>query len=137
MLSLKKCITMDDGALNLLMMLDEEFQRLDKTLLITEYDHLDLLVHIAEKEPLFLKFRSMSDAVLHMENSILETNGYHPLEGPIQLMGQQLLSGLSHKEIFTLSSHLTHRSYNLGDSIIKKGSSAEEIYFPESGQLAI
>lgn len=136
-LSLKKCITMDDGALNLLMMLDEEFQRLDKTLLITEFDHLDLLVNIAEKEPSFLKFRSMSDAVLHMENSILEANGYHPLEEPIQLTDQQLLSGLSHKEIFTLSSHLTHRRYNVGDTIIKKGSSAEEIYFLESGQVAI
>lgn len=136
-LSLKKCITMDDGALNLLMMLDEEFNRLEKNLLVTEYEHLDLLNNIAHKEPAFLKFKSMNDAVLFMENNILETNGYMPLEEPIQLIDQQLLSGLSHKEIYSLSGHLAHRWYSAGETIIRKGSSAEEIYFLESGQVAI
>jgi CRP-like cAMP-binding protein len=136
-LSLKKCITIDDGALNLLMMLDEEFQQNNKILLITEYEHLDLLITIAQKGASFLQFTSLNDAVLHIEETLLSNSGYQPMQEPIQLVDQQLLSGLSHKEIFELASHLKHRQYAEGETIIKKGSSAEEIYFLESGQVAI
>lgn len=136
-LSLKKCITIDDGALNLLMMLDEEFQQNNKTLLITEYEHLDLLANIAQKGPSFLQFNSLNDAVLHIEEALLSKSGYEPMQEPIQLVDQQLLNGLSHKEIFELSGHLHYRQYTEGETIIKKGSSAEEIFFLESGQVAI
>lgn len=136
-LSLKKCITIDDGALNLLLMLDEEFQQQNKTFLITEYEHLELLRTIAQKGVSFLQFHSLNDAVLHLEETLLRSNGYQPMQEPIQLVDQQLLSGLSHKEIFELSGHLMHRRYNEGETIIKKGSAADEIFFLESGQVAI
>lgn len=136
-LSLKKCITIDEGALNLLMMLDEEFQQAEKTFLITEFEHLDLLNTIARKGASFLKFNSLNDAVQHIEEVLLCKNGYMPMQEPIQLIDQQLLNGLSHKEIYELSGYLKHRHYNEGEIIIKKGSSAEEIFFIESGQVAI
>jgi glutaminase len=136
-LSLKKCITMDDGALNLLMRLDEEFRGSNKTLLVTDYSHLDLLTFLAHDNPAFLYFPDLNDAILHLEKTILHANGYKPKQEPVDLMGQQLLNGLTEMELCKLSMHLKHRKYNEGETIIKKGSSAEEIFFLESGQVAI
>lgn len=136
-LSLKKCITMDDGALNLLVMLDEEFNRANKTLLITDFGHLDLLHSLVHQNPPFLQFPDLEDAVLHLEKTILFANGYRPKQEPVSLFDQQLLTGLNHFELSELSKFLIHRKYNEGETIIRKGSSAEEIFFLESGQVAI
>ena len=135
-LSLKKCITIDDGALSLLTRLDEEFQRIHKSLYITDYAHLDLLNTMASQMA-FLQFPELNDAVLHLEKTILHANGYRPKQEPVKLSDQQLLSGLTDTELCYLAKHLKHRKYNEREVIIKKGSSAEEIFFLESGQVMI
>ncbi len=134
---LKKCMTMDDGGLKLLVMLDEEFQRANKMLLITDFSHLDLLSSFAQKSPAFLQFPDLNEALVHLENMILHANGYRPMQEPVQLMDQQLLIGLTQMELSELAKHLKHQKYNEGETIIKKGSSAENIFFLESGQVAI
>jgi len=135
-LSLKKCITMDDGALSLLLMLEKEFQRSHKTLLITDFNHLDLLYSLVPSAPAFLQFPDLDDAVLHLEKTVLFANGYRLRQEPVSLTDQQLLRGLSTAELCELSRYLKHVKFNEGETIIQKGSSAENIYFLESGQVA-
>lgn len=136
-LSLKKCITMDDGALSLLLMLEQEFQRAHKMLLITDFGHLDLLYALVPSKPAFLQFPDLGDAVLHLEKTVLFANGYRPKQEPVSLTDQQLLKGLTPLELCELSKYLKHAKFNEGETIIQKGSSAENIYFLESGQVAI
>jgi hypothetical protein len=128
---------MDDGALSLLMMLDKEFQRSHKMLLITDFSHLDLLYALIHEAPAFLQFPDLEDAVLHLEKTVLFANGYRPRQEPVSLTDQQLLRGLSTAELSELSRYLKHVKFNEGETIIQKGSSAENIYFLESGQVAI
>jgi glutaminase len=137
LLSLKKVITMDEGALNLLLMLDREFQLSHKTLLITDFAHLELLYALVPDAPAFLQFPELEDAVLHLEKTILFSHGYRPKQEPVSLMDQQLLRGLSHMELAELSKYLKHVKFNEGELIIQKGSSAENIYFLETGQVAV
>jgi len=136
-LSLRKCITIDDGALKLLIRLDDEFQRSGKTMLITDYSHLDLFSSLVQKNLAFLRFGDFDDALLHLENTLLLEHGYEPKQEPVELKDQQLLTGLTPAELGELIKHLNHKQYNEGDIIIKKGSSAKNIFFLESGQVAI
>jgi glutaminase len=136
-LNLKKCITLDDGALNLLIRLNEEFQKSGKSLLVTEYTHLELLSALSKTDADFIQFEHLEDALLYLENDILHANGYCPKQEPVPLIDQQLLHGLSHMELMELQKHLKYKRYHEGELIIKKGSSARNIFFLESGQVAI
>jgi glutaminase len=136
-LSLKKCLSIDDGALNLLVRLDDEFQNTGKTMFITDFVHLDMLATLSQKNMCFLRFTDLGDAVLHMENTILQANGYAPKQEPVQLMDQQLLIGLTQPELDELAKHLSYKQYSEGETIFEKGSSARDIFFLESGQVVI
>jgi glutaminase len=136
-LNVHRCTTMDDGALSLVARLDEEFKRGGKTLYITDYNHIDVLSSLAQKHPNFLKFSELDDAMFYLENSILEANRYMPIQEPVQLMDQQLLKGLTQKEVNELTKHLKRKCYGEGEIIIKKGSPAEDIFFLESGRVSI
>ena len=136
-LSLRKCITMDDGALNLLIRLHEEFQRSGRTVLITDYGHLDLFTSSIHRNLPFLKYDNLDEAVVQSENALLHANGYKPKQEPVQLMDQQLLKGLTQMELCELKKHLKHQQYSEGEMIITKGSTAETIFFLESGQVSI
>jgi hypothetical protein len=136
-LSLKKCITIDEGALTLLVRLNDEFRQSGKIFLITDYSHLDLLSALAQRNLDFLKFEDFDETLLYLENTILQAHGYKPKQEPVQLKDQQLLAGLTPEELCALMKHLNYRQYNEGDTIIKKGSSAKNIFFLESGQVAI
>jgi glutaminase len=136
-LSLRKCITIDDGALKLLIRLNDEFERSGKTILIVDYSHLDLFASLFQKNLPFLRFEDLDDALLHMENTLLIAHGYQPKQEPVELKDQQLLAGLTHEELSELMKHLNYKQYNEGDIIIRKGSSAKNIFFLESGQVAI
>jgi CRP-like cAMP-binding protein len=48
-----------------------------------------------------------------------------------------LLHGLTPDELDELKKHLIHKRFSKGETIIKKGSAAEDIYFLESGRVAI
>lgn len=135
--SLGKCITMDEGALNLLIKLNQEFQESGKMLLITEYKHLDLLAEYAQGDFDFLMFRETDDALLHLETTLLDAHGYKAKCEPVQLMDQQLLKGLSELELDELKKYLKHKKYRVGEVIIKKGSSATHMFFLESGQVRV
>ena len=128
---------MDDGALSLMIPMDEAFKKQHKTLFITDYSHLELLNTLDQHQVSFLQFPELNDAVLHLEKTILHANGYKPKQEPVQLTDQQLLSGLTEMELCYLSKHIKHRKYNAGEVIIRKGSTAEEIFFLESGQVVI
>jgi glutaminase len=52
-LCVHRCTTMDEGALSLIVSLRDEFQRAGKTLLITDYSHLDLLSSLFQKNAKF------------------------------------------------------------------------------------
>jgi glutaminase len=137
-LNLKKCITMDGGAMRLINMLHDKLRQTDKSLFITNYEHLERLRSLRIKEnPCFLKIPEFEDAVLHLENIILSANGYRPGKEPIGLGQQQLLRGLSSEEIAVLSGFVKHATYQPGELIVKKGSHAEEIFFIESGQAIV
>src|SRR5688572_2086651 len=136
-LSMHRCTTMDDGALSLIMRLNDEFRKSGKTLLITDYSHLDLLASLAQKYNCFLKFQELDDALFHVENSLLETYEYKQKVEPVRLIDQQLLHGLTQVEVDELTQHLLHKSFAKGETIIKKGSAAEDIFFIESGRVSI
>lgn len=136
-LNVHRCTTMDDGALSLVARLDEEFKRGGKTLYITDYNHIDVLSSLAQKHPNFLKFSELDDAMFYLENAILEANRYVPIQEPVQLIDQQLLKGLTQKEVNELTKHLKRKCYGEGEIIIKKGSPAEDIFFLESGRVSI
>lgn len=136
-LSMKKCITIDDGALTLLNRLNDEFRQDGRIMLITDYSHLDLLSTLAHRNVAYLKFGELDEALLYLEDTILQANGYTPKQEPVQLKDQQLLAGLTQEELCSLMKHLSHRQYGEGETIIKKGSSAKNIFFLESGQVAI
>jgi CRP-like cAMP-binding protein len=95
------------------------------------------LVSLPPKPDWFLRFQELDDALFHVENNILESCGYKQKAEPVQLMDQQLLSGLTTQEVEELTKHLIHKRYNEGETIIKKGSPAEDIFFIESGRVAI
>jgi len=136
-LSVRRCITLDDGALNLLVKLGEEFQESGKTMLITDYNHLELFSSLDHKNTGFLRFNTLDDALFHLETTILDSNGYKPKEEPVQLMDQQLLKGLTPWELNELKKHLLYKLYKHDEIIIKKGSSAKNIFFLESGRVII
>ncbi len=137
LLSLKKSVSIDEGALKLLIRLNEELQRAGKPMFITDYDHLEMLVSQSGKHPCLLRFNDLTDAVLHMEKVILTDNGYAPKQEPVQLVDQQLLIGLTSTELEELAKHLSSRKYMAGDTIIEKDSAATEIFFLESGRVVI
>lgn len=136
-LNVMRCTMADDGALSLLLKLNQQFLDEGKILLITDYSHLDLFTLLAHKHYEFLKFENFDDAVFYLENMILEDYGYQPKTEPVQLSEQQLLKGLTQNELDELQKHLLHKSFQKGDIIIKKGSTAEDIYFLESGRVSI
>jgi glutaminase len=136
-LNLRRCTIMDDGALNLLLKLNEQFAITGRTFLITSFGHLDLFTLLAYKKPEFLKFEDPDDAIFYVENMILGKFDYQPKTEPVQLCDQQLLHGLTPDELDELKKHLIHKRFAKGETIIKKGSAAEDIYFLESGRVAI
>ena len=90
----------------------------------------------------FDQFRSsyqqeLDDALFSLESCILELHQYALKSEPIQLMDQQLLNGLTEQEVDELKKHLIHRTYFAGETIIRKGSIAEHIFFIESGRVSI
>jgi glutaminase len=137
LLSLKKAISFDEGALKLLLMLDKQFQQRAKKLLVTNFSHLDLLQDFVQENHAFLQFAELEDAVLHLEKTILLANGYEPKKEPVALMDQQLLQGLSPSELSELTKYLKRETYKKGELIIQKGLEAQHIYFIESGQVAL
>jgi hypothetical protein len=46
----------------------------------------------------FLRLHELDDVLLHLENILLESNGYQPKVEPVQLTDQQLLKGLTQGE---------------------------------------
>ena len=136
-LSVRRCTTMDDGALSLLLRLNKEYEKDGKTLLITEYGHLDLLTSLTQKYVDFLRFQELDDALYFLEATILESNGYTAKREPVQLIDQQLLNGLSQHEVNELTKHLIRKCYAAGEVIIRKGSTAEDMFFIESGRVSI
>jgi glutaminase len=136
-LSLSKCITMDDGALNLLLKLSTAFAESGNTFFITEYDHLDFFVALKKDKYSFLNFRDLDDAIFFAETALLERYGYSWKNEPVQLDDQQLLKGLTMDELNELKKHLEYEEYERNDVIIQKGSSATHLFFLESGQVSI
>jgi glutaminase len=136
-LNMHRCTTMDDGALSLIIRLNDEFQKAGKRLFVTDFSHLDLLWSLNEKHPTFLIFKEIDDALFYLENTILESNGYSPKQEPVQLMDQQLLRGLTEEEVGELKKHLLYKCFTEGETIIRKGSVAEHIFFIESGRVVI
>jgi len=136
-LNVKRCTTIDDGALNLLLKLYEEFKADGKPLFITDYQQLDIFFARGNKNYDFLKFDYFDDAMFCLENIILYQRGYVPKMEPVQLKDQQLLKGLSPEELEKLRAYLLHKCFAEGEIIIEKGSAAENIFFLESGRVAI
>ena len=56
----------------LIVRLHEEYKRTGKTLLITDYSHLDLLTSLAQKHTCYLRFDELDEALFYAENSLLE-----------------------------------------------------------------
>ena len=135
-LSVRRCTTMDDGALNLLVRLSKEFQVINKTVFITDFSHLDFF-SVLHPCPDYLKFQELDEVLLFLENTILENNGYLLKKEPVQLPDQQLLNGLTDQELCELKKHLIYKCYDAGETIINKGSAAENIFFLESGCVVI
>ena len=136
-LSLQRCTTMDEGALSLINRMHEEYLKAGKRLFITDSKHLDLLFSMAQKPVCFLRFKELDEALYYVENTLLESQGYAQKAEPVRLIDQQLLRGLSQLEVDELTKHLIHKSYAEGETIIKKGSVAEDIFFIESGRVSI
>ena len=136
-LNVRRCTIMDDGALNLLLKLHEQFHAFGKTMFITDYRHLDLFATLTHKHYDFLKFEAFDEAMFSLENSILVDHGYEPKMEPVQLKDQQLLKGLTENELCELKKHLLYKCFGQGEIIIEKGSAAEDIFFLESGRVAI
>ena len=136
-LSMHRCTTMDDGALSLIVRLHDEYKRTGKSLLITDYSHLDLLTSMAQKHTCYLRFAELDEALFYVENRLLESNGYTQKSEPVRLVDQQLLNGLTQQEVDELTKHLIYKCYVEGETIIKKGSAAEDIFFIESGRVSI
>ena len=61
----------------------------------------------------------------------------HRKSEPVRLIDQQLLNGLTQQEVDELTKHLIYKCYAEGETIIKKGSPAEDIFFIESGRVSI
>jgi CRP-like cAMP-binding protein len=135
-LSVRRCTSIDDGALNLLVRLNKEFLEVNKTIYITDYSHLDLF-SLLQPSPAYLKFQELDEVLLFLENTILHNQGYSIKMEPVQLPDQQLLKGLTHKELCELKKHLIYECYEAGEIIINKGCAAENIYFLESGCVVI
>ena len=136
-LSLNKCITMDDGALNLLLKLNSAFSESGKSLFVTEYEHLDLFATVKDEKYAFLNFRDLDDAIFFAETAVLERHGYSWKQEPVRLDDQQLLKGLTKLELDELKKYLQHEEHQPNDVIIQKGSSATHLFFLESGQVSI
>ena len=137
LLGMHRCTTMDDGALSLVIRLNDEFRKEGKTLLITNYNHLDLLSALGQKNAGFLKFQDLDEALFGAETNLLDAHGYQQKVEPVRLIDQQLLHGLTPAEVDELTKHLLYKSYAAGETIIKKGSPAEDMFFIESGRVAI
>ncbi len=135
--SLSKCITMDDGALNLLLKLNSAFSESGKLFFVTEYEHLDQFATLKNEKYAFLNFRDLDDAIFFAETSVLERHGYSWKQEPVQLDAQQLLKGLTKSELDELKKYLEHEEHQPNDVIIHKGSSATHLFFLESGQVSI
>jgi glutaminase len=135
-LNVKRFTTMDDGALNLLLKLYEEFQTYGKTIFITDFHQLDLFTSRTNNYD-FLKFPHFDDAMFCLENIILTNHGYVPKVEPVQLRDQQLLKGLTDEELEKLRRYLQYKRFKEGEIIIEKGSAAENRCFLEAGRVAI
>lgn len=136
-LSLSKCITMDDGAMNLLLKLNSAFSDSGKTFFITEYEHLDVFAALKDEKYAFLNFKDLDDAIFFAETSVLERHGYSWKQEPVRLDDQQLLKGLTTLEIDELKKYLEYEEHQPNDVIIQKGSNATHLFFLESGQVSI
>ena len=136
-LSLSKCITTDDGALNLLLKLNAAFAESGKTFFITECEHLDLFVALRKEKYAFLNFRDLDDAIFFAETALLERHGYSWKNEPVKLDDQQLLKGLTISELDELKKYLEYEEHEPNDITIQKGSTATHLFFLESGQVSI
>jgi CRP-like cAMP-binding protein len=105
-------------------------------LFITDFHQLDLFASVTDNYD-FLKFAYFDDAMFCLENIILTNHGYVPKVEPVQLRDQQLLKGLTHEELEKLRKYLKYKRFKEGEIIIEKGSAAENIFFLESGRVAI
>ena len=136
-LNVHRCTTIDDGAFMLIYKLHEEFRQSGRSLFITDFSHLDLLFGWSQKNVDFLKFREHDDVLSYLESLILRSHAYEAKSEPVCLRDQQLLASLTDFEVEELKKHLIHRTYLAGETIIKKGSVAEHIFFIESGRVSI
>ena len=136
-ISLQKCNRVDDAALSLLLELHEEFQVQGKTLFITNYRCLEPWISQKDKCLSCFEYEILDEALLHVENVILNENHYNRIEYPVRLENQQLLLDLDKRELEELAEHLVRRSYKKGDKIIEKGRKAKSIYFLENGEVEI
>jgi CRP-like cAMP-binding protein len=127
---------MDDGALNLLLKLYEQFLSFGRTMFITDFHQLDLFASHPNTYD-FLKFAYFDDAMFCLENMVLAKHEYVPKVEPVQLTDQQLLKGLTQEELEKLREYLQYKCFNEGEIIIEKGSAAENIFFLETGRVAI
>jgi glutaminase len=136
-LSLQKCVTLDEGAVRLLLQLNEAYAASNKSLYVTDYQDLDPLMAIRAKYPSLFRFDTLDDALIAMESCLLKSHGYEQSSEPIALVNQQLLKGLTEVELCQLKKYLVHEQYAKGDYVIKKGSVAQKLFFLESGQVMI
>jgi glutaminase len=137
LVSLQKCITLDEGALSLFLHLNDSFQQNGRTLFLTDFSHLEAVSALKLTMPLMLKFDQLDDALVQLESCLLSERRYQPKREPIPLKEQQLLKGLTNTELQLLKNYLTPERYRKGTFVIKKGSPAEKLFFLESGQVSI
>ena len=136
-LSLQKCISMDEAAIQLLFELNEEFKNQNKSLFVTDFSHLDMILSILIPEFDFLRIKTLDRALIHCENTLLQKHGYHVTTKSVDLPGQKLLQSLSDLELTQLYKYVKRKSYPKGTTILKKGSKARRLYFISSGQVTV
>ncbi len=136
-LNLRKCHRIDHAALSLLLELNHEFDKGNKTLYLTNYHRLGLLVEAKRDDLLCFQFDKLEHALIACENALLNKHNYTWSKIPVPLAMQQLLKQLDALEIEELSHYITKKCFKKGDLIIEKGRKAKNIYFLESGEVDI
>ncbi len=141
---LKRVLGVNECACGMLHRLLMDFTAHGKSLIFAGHDHLRLLqrlMRIKLGDQLETTFRSFSDidrALEWCENKLLQAALSIPsVDERIQAASFQIFEGLSAEELKVLAPLLEHRTYAAGETIIKAGADAAELYLLARGCVSV
>lgn len=143
-LDLKRVLSLNESAGHLLHSLVGKLHEVSKTVIFTHCDHLPLLRRMMKKKladrfaELFSTFPDNDLALESCEETLLENTRYaRAANYRVKPAEYELLTEFSADELKIIQSRLQPRAFKCGDTIIRAGDAAREMFFLAHGHVSV